>query len=212
MLMKKRIRNYHLTKNKKTGTPQRYKRGKVPSRAVSNYIKHSVRKHIQSIPRIDSHFCRKSTNKEYIQENLNMTILYEKYCGKCVSDNVIPAKKSMYRSIFNTEFNIEVHRLKKDRCDKCESMTMNPSPNSYEKMEYEIQIKNKAETNEERNHDRLDKSKCVICFDMENVFSLPTANISNFFYKQKLTVFHLTAQCSISKKNYSAVWSELTSG
>ena len=85
-----------------------------------------------------------------------MTILYEKYCGKCVSDNVIPATKSMYRSIFNTEFNIEVHRLKKDRCDKCESMKMNPSPNSYEKMEYEIHIKNKAETNEERNHDRVD--------------------------------------------------------
>ena len=141
-----------------------------------------------------------------------MTILYEKYCEKCVSDNVIPAKKSMYRSIFNTEFNIEVHRLKKDRCDKYESMKMNPSPNSYEKMEYEIHIKNKAETNEERNHDRLDKSKCVICFDMENVFSLPTGNISNFFYKRKLTVFHLTAQCSISKKKNSAVWSELTSG
>ena len=106
----------------------------------------------------------------------------------------------MYRSIFNTEFNIEVHRLKKDRCDKCESMKMNPSPNSYEKMEYEIPMINKAEINEERNHDRLDKSNCVICFDMENVFSLPTANISNFFYKRKLTVFHLTAQCSISKK------------
>ena len=102
----KRIRNYHLTKNKTTGTPQQCKRGKVPSRTVPNYIKDSVRKHIQRIPRIDSHFCRKSTNKEYIQENLNMTILYEKYCEKCVSDNVIPAKKSMYRSIFNTEFNI----------------------------------------------------------------------------------------------------------
>ena len=47
---------------------------------------------------------------------------------------------------------------------------------------------------------------------MENVFSLPTANISNFFYKRKFIVFHLTAQCSISKKNYSAVWSELISG
>ena len=29
-------------------------------------------------------------------------------------------------------------------------------------MEYEIYIKNKAETNEERNHDRVDKSKWVI--------------------------------------------------
>ena len=73
---------------------------------------------------------------------------------------------------------------------------MNPSLNSYEKMEYEIHIKNKAETNEERNHDRLDKSK----LRYGKCFRLPTPNISNFFYKRKLTVFHLTAQCSISKK------------
>ncbi|XP_065650615.1 uncharacterized protein LOC136078746 [Hydra vulgaris] len=143
----KRIRNHHSTKNKTTGTPQQYKRGKVPSQTVPNSIKDSVRKHIQSIPRIDSHYCRKSTNKEYIQENLNMTILYEKYCEKCVLDNVVPAKKSMYRTIFNTEFNIEVHTLKKDRCDKCESMKMNPSPNLNETALHEIYTKNKLRMN-----------------------------------------------------------------
>ena len=41
----KRIRNYHSTKKKLTGTPQQVKRGKVPSRAVPNYIKDSVHKY-----------------------------------------------------------------------------------------------------------------------------------------------------------------------
>ena len=61
----KRIRNCHLTKNKTTGTPQQCKRGKVPSRTVPNYIKDSVRKHIQSIPRINTFVAKVQTKSTF---------------------------------------------------------------------------------------------------------------------------------------------------
>jgi len=47
---------------------------------------------------------------------------------------------------------------------------------------------------------------------MQNVFALPQANVSNFFYKRKLNVYHLTGHCSISKQSYGVLWPETLSG
>ena len=63
----------------------------------------------------------------------------------------------------------------------------------------------------ERTADR-ESSDCVVCFDLQNVFSLPQATISNFFYKRKLNVYHLTAHCSITKQCYGVLWPETFSG
>ena len=49
-----------------------------------------------------------------------------------------------------------------------------------------------------RNEHREDKD--LITFDLENVITLPHAEISSFFYKQKLTLYNLTADVSIGKK------------
>jgi len=59
----KRIRNAHYSRNEITGTPSQYRRGKKPSRVVPDIVKETVRAHIASIPRIESHYCRKDTNK-----------------------------------------------------------------------------------------------------------------------------------------------------
>lgn len=53
--------------------------------------------------------------------------------------------------------------------------------------------------------------KLLLVFDLQNVVTLPTADVSNFFYKQKLTLYNLTAITS-DKQGYSAIWTELTSG
>ena len=54
--------------------------------------------------------------------------------------------------------------------------------------------------------------KVVLCFDMENVIQLPRANLSNFFYKRKLSFFNYTIHSSIGNKVYCCVWSEYTGG
>ena len=47
---------------------------------------------------------------------------------------------------------------------------------------------------------------------MESVLALPLTNVSNYFYKHKLNVYHLTAHCSLSKQSYGALWPETLSG
>jgi len=78
----KRIKNTHDSKNKTTGTPSLYKRGKHVKRSYSER-RNSVRRHIDSIPKVESHYCRQDSNKEYLDGTLNLKILYEKYVEYC---------------------------------------------------------------------------------------------------------------------------------
>ena len=100
------------------GTPVHLRWGESANNVVPQAMKDGIRDHINSIPRIESHYCR-STNKEYLAQGLSITVLYEKYVNQCQESGRDPCKLHLYRQIFNQEFNIDFHVLKKDRCDTC---------------------------------------------------------------------------------------------
>lgn len=79
---------------------------------------------------------------------------------------------------------------------------------------YRRHVMDKTETKVERDIDRgrEDSFTAVVCFDLENVISLPRANVSKLFYKRKLNTFNLTAHCSIDKAAYNAIWTENVAG
>jgi hypothetical protein len=118
--------------------------------------------------------------------------------------------ESMYRGIFNHEFNLEFHKPKQERCDICEEFK-----NNKEDVKFQQHVAGKIATKAERDRDRKmigADSEAIVCFDLENVLSCPRANISNFSYKRKLSVYHLTAHCSKDKRGYGAIWCESTAG
>lgn len=39
--------------------------------------------HIKSFPTVESHYCRNDTAKQYLEENLNVTEMYDFYVQKC---------------------------------------------------------------------------------------------------------------------------------
>jgi len=69
----------------------------------------------------------------------------------------------------------------------------------------------KLATKKERDNDRHSK-RAVLCFDLQNVISVPSANVSNMFYKRKLNVYNLTGHLSVKKKGYCSVWHKGLSG
>ncbi|CAC5415816.1 unnamed protein product [Mytilus coruscus] len=160
------------------------KRGRHVKRKISEESKDRIRNHINSFPRIDSHYC------------------------------VIPEKYHTYKNIFNLEFNLGFHNPKKDRCDLCEEYKSNKLINQVSedlKMKYELHIVGKSNSKVERDNDRSSE-KAVLCFDMENIITCPRANILNFFYKRKLNVFNLTGHLSLNECAYNAIWSEHVAG
>lgn len=91
---------------------------------------------------------------------------------------------------------------------------MNVNPNERDKQRFEQHRNCKRLTKAERDLDRRlnDPTHAVVCFDLQNVISLPNANVKSFFYLRKLNVYNMTAHCSIDKTGYCALWSENVSG
>ena len=211
-ISQKRVNNYHDTKQA-GGTPTRLVWGKSANNEVSQGEKDGIRAHIKSIPRVKAHHCRNDTNKEYIsQAGLNVAALYRKYVEKCTEKGTEIGKLHVYREIFNSEFNIAFHFPKSDKCDKCEEKEMNAAPTPEQTAAYQSNTKGKEETRAERDKDRGNPNAFVVCFDLENVFALPRANVEIFFYKRKLNTLNMTGHCSLSKKAYGEMWHEGQSG
>lgn len=124
IVSQKTVYNTHFSKEKTSNTPKSDERGKKTQDRIPTEAKDMIRKHIQSFPRAESHYCRASTKKEYLCSSLNLTKMYDLYVEECQKQNIDPLKDDMYRSIFNFEFNIEFLAPKSDRCDLCEEYAM----------------------------------------------------------------------------------------
>jgi len=108
----KRIGNVHASRNPVTGTPAPYRRGRHVKKTCASF-RATIRQHIESIPVIESHYCRRDTNKVYVSGQLNLTILYEKYLEYCRERGEAAAKQHLYSQIFNQEYNNSFMKPKK---------------------------------------------------------------------------------------------------
>lgn len=205
---------YYFKKHQDPSTklPISSKHGKHTKKTISVEQDNEVRAHIASFPAIESHYCRANTQKKYLERDLNIQKMYNLYR---VSSNQ-PVKLYRYKQIFNSEFNISFFKPKKDLCDKCQEFKVSKEKSEEKVQSYEEHIKRKKLGDNERNIDRTryenDKTVGVVTFDLQNTFSLPKANISNFYYKKKLACYNLTAHLNTTKAVYNAVWSEFICG
>lgn len=175
-----------------------------------------VKQHIKSFPTVESHYCRASTSCQYLPAGLSVTKMYGLYTEKYKE----PVKENIYRKVFSENFNLGFHRPKKDVCDFCSEFKAQKDPNNELKEKYENHLQRKKDGKEERDKDRELKNNenndtAVITFDLENIFSLPKASVSCFFYTSKLTVYNLTAHCEycdVNKSATNAIWDETRNG
>lgn len=62
--------------------PTPRKQGKHTKKVISQCIKDGVREHIDSIPAVDSHYCRANSTCKYFESELSISRLYELYLKK----------------------------------------------------------------------------------------------------------------------------------
>lgn len=207
--------------NSETGVAQSPTKGKHIKNQTHPSVIRSVTDHIKSFPTVESHYCRENTNKNYLDQSLSITLMHQLYLkSNFVVQNQPPVLQHKYRELFNTKFNLSFFKPKKDRCDTCEAIKYVIHPSEEEQTRHNEHISCKLAGKEERDNDRAMYSKgkpasgdtAVLSFDMQNVFSLPKAEISNFFYKRKFNCYNLTAHCSWNGMTYCAFWHEAMSG
>ena len=90
---------------------------KVPEEDVNR-----IKRHIESFPSYESHYCRTKSSKKYLSPSLTISQMYRMYVDKCRAENITPTKDHTYRKVFNENFNLSFHPPTKDTCDKCDSI------------------------------------------------------------------------------------------
>ncbi|XP_071056028.1 uncharacterized protein [Onthophagus taurus] len=172
-LSQKTIYNAMNNRTSYSNMPQPIRQGCHIKKKIPTEIKSAVIDHIKSFPRVESHYCRADTKREYLESDLSVVKMYELYIEKMHEKNLPCVKLSQYRYIFCNNFNIYFQKPKKDRCDVCELNKLETAEgkevNQNEEYLNHIRLKNAAR--KDRNLDRNDKNKPVLTFDLQNVLT-----------------------------------------
>lgn len=91
-------------------------------KTLDGEIKEGIRRHIESNPKIESHYLRENTTRDYIEGGKTIADLHCDYKNVCKQKKKRPyGNYVMYHKIFNDEFNISMFTPKKDQCELCHS-------------------------------------------------------------------------------------------
>lgn len=168
-----------------TGMIPEDKRGKHSyHNNVDQEIVQSVRDHINSVPRIESHYTRANTSREFIDGGLTIKELYRNYVSNREAMPV--ASCDMYYRIFNTEFNLSFFVPKKDQCDLCESYNNAIGQDKINLEEpYKEHLRQKELSRKEKAEDialtKTDAETVAEIYDLQAVMPVATGNSSAFF-------------------------------
>ena len=114
-----------------------------------------VEEHITSFPAKESHYCRKSSKKRYLDQSLNISKMHTLYVKKCEDLGMLPVKYEAYRKIF-AQFNIGFFQPKKDQCSTCTKyQQMNAEEKETFQHEFDDHLKRKDLARSHRDTDKF---------------------------------------------------------
>ena len=187
-----------------------------PPNSTSDEVKALVKQHINSFPRVESHYCRRDSKKNYLSSDLNILIMYILYENDfCLQNKIQPVSQYVYQKIFH-EFDpsLAFYLPKKDQCFQCNAY--NDAKDRTGTLE-EDHIKHKQREKEAMKMKEDDKKRSAeekgisfrsISFDLQAILSVPHAGDSQIFYKHKLNVYNFTIYDASNRDGYCYVWDE----
>lgn len=180
---------------------------------VDNNIKDGVRHFIKAIPKIESHYCRADTRKEYIDGSKNIAEIYRDYVKQCEEKREASANYTMFNRIFNDNFNIAFYQPKKDQCEDCVAYgNATGEDKNRLKPKYDNHLKEKELSRIEKANDKKkaeDKGSIIVAiYDLQAVMPCPRGDVSNFYYVSKLNTFNFTIYETNNKNALCYVWHE----
>lgn len=186
-----------------------------PPNSTPDEAKNLVLDHINLFPKIESHYCRRDSQKHYLSSDLNISIMYRLYRDTfCIEKEIQPVSKFVYQNIFHgIEPPLAFYVPKKDQCFHC-----NAYNNAKDKaaLEEEHQ-KHKTREDEAMKMKEEDKRQSVadkgksfrsISFDLQAILSIPHAGDNQIYYKHKLNVYNFTIYDASNADGYCYVWDE----
>ena len=189
----------------------------APPNKTADWKLNLIRKHIESFPTMESHYCRADSTRLYLDAKLTISKMYAAFVpffrenlpslvalanGSVKQDVSVPSEKT-YRTVFCCEYNLSFFVPRKDQCAVCARKDeIRGDINKMNLYEEHLRQKNRAEAEK-----KTDKAKSladdnfVMCtFDMQSILQLPVSEIGPMYYKRKLTLHNFTIYESTTSK------------
>ena len=196
-----------------SGIVEKENRGKhVPHNKLKDDDELLIREHILSFPAVESHYCRASSTKRYLDSSLNVSIMHKLYKSKCSELNVHPVSFEKYRRVFRS-YNLGFHKPKKDQCKKCLKYTnmTEEEKKAHEQAHHEHMLR-KQLAREARDEDKeIAKNNSEVLafnFDLEAVLTTPKGPTGQIFYLRKLAIYNLTIYNLGNQDGICYLWDE----
>ncbi|CAG4919702.1 unnamed protein product [Colias eurytheme] len=181
-------------KNEDLGAAPQDKRGHHKNHSnLPEEVRQSIIDHIQSIPKIESHYLRANTSREYVDGGLSVSEMDRNYEVLRRENNLPTAPYAAYLYIFNTQFNIGFFIPKKDQCDVCVGYKNAPTEVKPQlEVEYKSHLEEKSLSRLEKQRDMNNGNLFVATYDLQAVLPCPVGDSSAFFYKTRLNCYNFT--------------------
>lgn len=153
-------------------------------------------KHIDRYPRVESHYCREGSTREYLHSDLTVKKMYRMFI-RSLEGNPLKPSFSTYKRVFKGK-NLSFHRPKKDQCSLCLTYY-----NGTEEVKAKLQEKFQKHQFDKLTF-RNTRKMCLnqakenpgvvqcVTFDLQQVIQIPITNENAVFYKRRLSTFNLT--------------------
>ena len=192
-------------------------RGKHASRPkkLPDDVRQRVIQHISSFPSEPSHYSRScNSGRQYLSPILTINKMYDQYKLQCDTAQVHSVSSSMYREIFNTEFNLGFGSPKSDTCNMCDQKCEASEAVAMHKERADLAFKMQAQDKALANDPGTDQQVHFITFDLQKTLPLPKLSTSVAFYLRQVWLYNLGVHLSSTSANgaYFQVWTEDEAG
>lgn len=171
----------------------------------NNDKKMSVTEFLNSLPKLESHYCRKSSTRLYLEPRWKSKAeLYALYKDSwCKEKQIEAASLTIFKYLFE-EMSLSLFSPKKDECDICVGYR---TKNIGEEI-YQEHVLKKDEARDEKQKDKESLDNIVFTMDLQSILLCPQSNVSALYYKTKLIIHNFTIFNLHSKDGYCFVWHE----
>lgn len=185
---------------------------------------------INKLPQYESHYRRDQTNGcKFLKLGMTVQTIYDLYLEEfnkiLNTDPECPKKPvsfSTLKRIFYDNFNLRCKSLRKDTCNKCDTLSIKIKNCSSDverqqhQEEREIHLKRAEDLRREMNEDIMkakteENFECVT-FDMEKTLPLPRIPTSVVFYKRQLWFYNCSVHTGSDNIGHCYVWVEGEAG
>ena len=219
-ITEKRVRTV-LDKQLPTGVTDIDNRGRTSSNKISTERRQSVIEHINSIPKVTSHYSRaKSPHRKYLPPGLNMNTMYILYLDwlKDNNSNIEPVTNHYYRDVFN-EFNIGFEPPRSDTCNYCDQVNneiraLNVATESADINRLQGEKQHHLAVSKEVHHILKacktieDPSVGAIAFDLQQTLPTPKLTTGVQYYKRKLWTYNFGVHNIKTGRSVMYLWNE----